>query len=133
MWNDLCDFVRYRFVSWLVLGDFHNVLKSYERIGGEPIHPKETSPFQDCLGAIGLSDVKSAGCFFTWVRRSESRNMKCSNIDRALINMEWLSKMPNCQANFLPPRVSNHSPILVEWNASCSKKFPFASVAIGLK
>ncbi|XP_074301074.1 uncharacterized protein LOC141632427 [Silene latifolia] len=36
-----------------------------------------------------------------------------SKIDRALANPSWLAKFPATSANFLPPGISDHSPILV--------------------
>ncbi|KAF9596932.1 hypothetical protein IFM89_014511 [Coptis chinensis] len=39
-----------------VMGDFNNVLLSSERIGRDPVHPRETVPFARCLNDSGLYD-----------------------------------------------------------------------------
>lgn len=62
LWKDLCDFSPVN-TPQLVAGDFNNVLYSYERIGGDPVHPRETMPFFDCISSTGLMDLKSQGYF----------------------------------------------------------------------
>lgn len=57
---------------------------------GEPLHWRQTEPFVECVAKNGLTDLKARGCYYTWVRRGESGDGKCSKIDRALVNIEWL-------------------------------------------
>lgn len=109
--------------EWIVSGDFNNVLYSYKRKGGEPVNPRETSPFSDCLLYTGLS--KSTGCFFNWNKWGSTTNRIWSMINRILVNLEWLNKMLNCTVNFLPPGVSDHSPMLILWQQQRFKLFPF--------
>lgn len=108
-----------------VMGDFNNVLYTYEKIGGEMVHRKETQPFTDCLSISGFIDLKAKGCYFPWVKRGENGNRKSSNIDWALVNLEWMSILPGIIANFLPQGVSYHSPIIVEWSGTTNKFYPF--------
>lgn len=109
----------------MVIGDFNSVLYTYERMGGEHVHWRETEPLAKCLTNSRLIDLKSKGCYYTWVRRGESGDRKCSKIDRVVFNMEWLSLVPDCTTNFLQPVVSDHYPILIEWDSAKRRVFPF--------
>lgn len=53
----------------MVMEYFNNLLYTYDRIGGEQVHLRETEPLVECLANNGLTDLKSKGCCFTWVRR----------------------------------------------------------------
>lgn len=108
LWDDLKQVSIGRKEAWIALGDFNNVLYSFERLGGEQVHWRETKLFVECITENGLIDLKAKGCYFMWVRRGENGDRKCSKIDRALVNMEWLSPMSDSTANFLSPGVSDH-------------------------
>ncbi|KAF9607504.1 hypothetical protein IFM89_036454 [Coptis chinensis] len=49
------------FGPWCMMGDFNNVLFSYERIGQLPVHPQEIVEFERCLNWCGLFDLKAVG------------------------------------------------------------------------
>lgn len=74
LWNDLRAVIPNR-EAWLVSGDFNNVLFSYERRGGEIVHPRETIPIADCIVVTGLVDLKSSGCLYTWNKGGASNRV----------------------------------------------------------
>lgn len=65
LWDDLNHVSIGRNEAWIVLGDFNNVLYSYERIRGEQVYLRETEPFVDCVTENGLADYKVRGCYHT--------------------------------------------------------------------
>lgn len=74
---------------------------------------------------IGLVDLKSSRCFYTWNKRGNNANRVWSKIDRILVNLEWLASIQVCSAGFLPPGVSGHSPMIIDWKDRCFKTYPF--------
>lgn len=125
LWSDLISVAIGRSDVWLVMGGFNNVLYTYKRMGSKMVHWRETQPFAECLAGSGLTDLKARGCYFTWVKRGVNGIKKSSKINRALINLEWMGVVPDSIANFLPPGVSGHSPIIVQWNIATNKFYPF--------
>lgn len=108
LWADLENFSGQFSAPWIVLGDFNNVLKYNERCNGRDVTPYEIRDFEDCCNALGLSDMQSAGCFFTW-----SNNRVLCKLDRALVNNQWLMLGTHSLANFLPAGcISDHSPCI---------------------
>lgn len=43
LWDELRALVVGRTEAWIILGDFNNVLNSYERMGSEPVSGSETT------------------------------------------------------------------------------------------
>ncbi|KAF9619288.1 hypothetical protein IFM89_006475 [Coptis chinensis] len=59
LWEDLISLKASFSGPWCVVGDFNNALYSHERIGTVLVHPRETTPFANCLNTIGLYEHKS--------------------------------------------------------------------------
>ncbi|KAK9669939.1 hypothetical protein RND81_13G165500 [Saponaria officinalis] len=74
---------------WAICGDFNCVLSHLERLGGKVI-VNEIVPFQNCLAACGLYDVKASGSLFTWKNKQKLETRVYSRLDRFLINDDWL-------------------------------------------
>lgn len=117
---------------WVVLGDMNNVLYSFVRVGGEPVHPCKTTHLVECLNNVDLADIKSKGYFYTLVKIGDRDKRVQSKIDRCLINLEWLIKMLDSTANYLPTRVSDHNSILIKWSHVYSKYTLLDSIIVGL-
>ncbi|GFZ10604.1 hypothetical protein Acr_22g0000020 [Actinidia rufa] len=95
--------------SWILLGDFNNVLNNDERINGQPVTMYETREFKDCCYDLGLSDLRSSGMFHTW-----SNNKIWCKLDRAMVNTAWTQKGLSGQAHFDTPGIhSDHSPCTI--------------------
>lgn len=93
---------------WLLLGDFNNELEVSERIGGLAPGTSESWPFQQCLADCVVEDMRSNGRVFTW-----TNGTIWSKIDHGLINSEWMHEFPAVEAFFGAPRLSDHTPNLV--------------------
>lgn len=85
-------------------GDFYNVLKESERIGGSVPTVAEFGPFAECLADCGLIDMCGRGQTFTW-----SNNTISSKIDRVLLNDQWLATFPDAKAEFCAEHLSDHT------------------------
>ena len=75
---------------WLVLGDFNIVRHGGEKIGGDTSCPNYIEDLKICCYEAGLEDLKHSGKFLTWSKGSGQR-YKARKLDRALVNIEWMS------------------------------------------
>ena len=66
----------------------------------------------DCCEEVGLEDLKYTGNLYTWSRGAEQTYIS-RKLDRALVNHTWMSSLPEAEAKFLPPGLSDHSPIII--------------------
>ncbi|KAL2249649.1 UNVERIFIED_CONTAM: hypothetical protein Sindi_2438600 [Sesamum indicum] len=66
MWEKLSDLGQGPSMPWLIMGDF-NCVKSLEekQLGVAPTW-YELKDFVDCCIALGLLDVPTTGCYYTW-------------------------------------------------------------------
>lgn len=109
LWENLWLYEHNLSQPWLLVGDFNNVRNCEEKFNGAEVTPYEIRDFDECCLSLGILDMPSVGCFFTW-----TNNTVWSKIDRVMINNEWLQAGQFCQANFLPPGcISDHSPCII--------------------
>ena len=114
-------------LPWISLGDFNVVLNSNEIFGSTLGRDHGAEEFNDCVNATCLVDLRNTGCFFTWNnRRSDAEQFIKKKLDRALVNQGWMGKFPTTFAEFLPPGISDHSPIVIHMlNPGRKKGTPF--------
>lgn len=100
-------------LPWIVLGDFNYIRFSYEKIGGDALDMDSIGEFNTCLH-VELKDMKWWGQKFTWWNKQEGNQKIECKLDRVLGNNKWNLMFPWSDANFLLPRVSDHSPSVVD-------------------
>ena len=122
LWSSLMDFGERCSVPWVLLGDFNSILSAGERVNGVEASSYEISDFRDCCISLGLSDIQSIGCFFTW-----TNNSIWSKLDRVLVNTKWWDAGFSGVAHFLPPGcLSDHSAVIFPiFEQIVGKKKPF--------
>lgn len=103
---------------WIVVGDFNNVLKNGDRIGGTDVHLAEYIDMELMMRNTNLFEHDTIGPIFTWSNRQTS-NPICSRIDKALVNTDWISTFPNSEIEVLNPHISDHSPLRI--NMDCKQ------------
>lgn len=68
--------------------------------------------FSDFLLTTSLFDFPFVGCQFSWSnKRVDGFQMR--KLDRALVNEAWLNCFPSTLVEFLPPGISDHSPVFL--------------------
>ncbi|XP_010484758.1 PREDICTED: uncharacterized protein LOC104763036 [Camelina sativa] len=94
LWEDLCALSRDSAVCarpWVVMGDFNQTLNPAEHSSGGTRIKKGMEEFHDCLSYANLQDLTIRGNQFTWWNNQEL-NPIAKNLDRVLINDEWMIK-----------------------------------------
>ncbi|XP_075099151.1 uncharacterized protein LOC142176016 [Nicotiana tabacum] len=113
LWHDLQQVRGKIQVSWLISGDFNNVLITANRLG-QPVTTNEVQEFKQCIDNMQLTPLRTKGCFFTWCNKQNENDRVYSKIDWAFGNFNWTKDYRHVEADFLEPRVSDHSPIIVQ-------------------
>ncbi|XP_019256264.1 PREDICTED: uncharacterized protein LOC109234650 [Nicotiana attenuata] len=93
----------------VVIGDFNAILEVEDRTHGTVVQDQEIRDFREFMEESGMTELKAIGRSFTW-----TNSHVFSKIDRAIVNGEWMSKMPITQVHVLDPYFSDHSPLCIE-------------------
>ncbi|CAM8993343.1 unnamed protein product [Rhodiola kirilowii] len=126
MWKEMESIIRLAAGSWLCLGDFNCILRLDEKRNGNIIRETELEDLNKFVSNCEFSDLDASGHFFTWSNKNSipDRRIWCK-LDRAMGNEEWIKAHPNASAVFLPPGISDHSPVMVSWGEERRKKSSF--------
>lgn len=90
-------------MSWLTTENFNTVRNVDDRQCSNPIHQAEVRDFNDFMIEKDMHELKSTGRWFTWTNNHVFR------IERALVNADWMIKLPHLEVNIMDPKFSNHS------------------------
>lgn len=113
LWQDLIDLSQYIQGAWLLIGDYNNVLKIEDRIGGNSVHAYEFQDLSAMMDTVDLFEHDTIGNHFTWTNK-HVQGVIYSRIDRALCNQSWFTQYPNCKIEVLDAHISDHNPLLVQ-------------------
>ncbi|KAK1302702.1 hypothetical protein QJS10_CPB12g01029 [Acorus calamus] len=103
-------------LGWIVGGDFNEVRFSNEKVGGLPIHSRRVRKFNSCVLLSGLDDLKAIGHTLSWCNR-QSNQIMC-RLDRVMGNQNFINEYPHSIVEYLPPGISDHSPLKVIFEPS---------------
>jgi len=80
---------------WILLGDFNSILSQDDKHNREPVSNYETSDFRVCCSNLGIADLNSTGCHFTWINGTV-----WIKIDRVMVNAHWFTLQQMAHVHF---------------------------------
>ncbi|GKV13708.1 hypothetical protein SLEP1_g24695 [Rubroshorea leprosula] len=103
------------------LGDFNEITKQSEKMGGNPRSEHQIQSFGEGIDYYELLELGYKGPHFTFVRKHHD-NVLRERLDRVLMNRAWEEQFPGSISHHLPTMQSDHSPILIkvqrrDWSA----------------
>jgi hypothetical protein len=101
-------------LPWVCMGDFNEILYSFEKQGGLPKPQIQMERFRDALNFCNLNDLGFEGDVFTW-RNNNYRvdGFIRERLDRAVANPEWCARFPNYKVVNGCPEHSDHRPVIL--------------------
>lgn len=103
-------------LNWMVREDLIEILRVYEKFGGNILNIHRSSLFWDCLNKCGLMDLGYKSSKYTWsnMRYKNRGSLILERLDRCLANDLWLHFFPEASILNLPRTHSDHSPLLIQ-------------------
>ncbi|MBA0750811.1 hypothetical protein Gogos_002196 [Gossypium gossypioides] len=80
-------------LSWLVMGDFNEIMYSCEKRGGQMGDERKMLKFREVLEEYDLSDLGFSSQWFTWERRMLDNNVQ-EHLDRRVASSAWWELYP---------------------------------------
>ena len=98
---------------WVCAGDFNEIVKAHEKLGGRPRPVKQMEAFREILDECGFKDLGFVGSKYTGCRGHGDNNIIWERLDRAIATVEWIEMFPVTKVRHLEYGSSNHKPILI--------------------
>jgi hypothetical protein len=108
-WDKMRELKAQYDLPWAIIGDFNEIMFSYEKDGGNPRPEPFIQAFRDALDDCELEDLGFSGDPFTW-KRGRIRE----RLDRVATNNAWNIMHPGALVKHLGYAHSDHRPILLD-------------------
>ncbi|KAA3458060.1 reverse transcriptase [Gossypium australe] len=132
LWELLRSLQRGSNLPWLVVGDFNEILFSFEKQGGRMREERQMEAFRKALEDCELADLGFSGQWYTWERGRLASNNIRERLDRGVTNPKWWDLFANFEVNHLQHSFLDHCPVVVStntnggrYNSSQSRRFKF--------
>ena len=110
---------------WICAGDFNEITKQSEKMGGRIRPHGQMQAFREVLNECGFIDLGFMGSEFTW-HKHFANYIVWERLDRAVATSDWLSLFPDTKIYHLEADASDHRPILIVLDGmNCSQQRPF--------
>ena len=93
-WTVLKNISTLSNLSWLCIGDFNEVLRPDEHEGVGQRSNAQIQAFRDTIDVCMLLDLGYKGCFLTFEKKVTGGSFTRCRLDRALVNVDWLTRFP---------------------------------------
>ena len=100
-------------VPWLCLGDFNEITKQEEKVGGAIRPHNQMQLFWDVINEYNFMDLGYVEPKFTWSKHFANGNSIWERLDKGLATNGWFLKFLGSKVYHLQCDSSNHRPLLV--------------------
>ena len=100
-------------LPWLCAGDFNEILKFSEKIGGRDKSLRAIRQFRDVLEGCNLYDLGFSGPKFTWRNGQEGQRHVQERLDRFVADEEWRRNFEKARVDHLGFWGSDHRALLL--------------------
>ncbi|GMI95338.1 hypothetical protein HRI_003203100 [Hibiscus trionum] len=101
---------------WLIIGDFNEIMYSFEKQGGRVRSERQMERFRSMIEDCSLDDLDYLGTWFTWQKGRMADNNIRERLDRGLANSFWRDLFPDFSLKHLSHTFSDHCPLLLDTN-----------------
>lgn len=102
LWLYLAAMAKVILVTWLVTGDFNQVVDPTEKLGGQRLTWTHTASLWNFLNNGGLIDLGFSGPRYTWTNNRRGAGKIRERLDRAVCNSLWQLRFSGHGVRHLP-------------------------------
>ena len=100
-------------LPWICAGDFNEITRAHEKLGGRLRPFRQMQEFKDVLDECGFRDLGYVGGKFTWCNGQRDGHTIWERIDKAVATIDWIEKFPDTKIVHLECGTSDHKPIVI--------------------
>ena len=120
-WNKLTELGTQRDESWLITGDFNDLLNNSEKIGGPMRWEGFFLSFRSFVTQFGIWDLQHSGNSLSW-RGTRYSHFIQSRLDRSMANLAWSEMFPQGRCEYHRFKGSDHRPVLTLFDSNLLRK-----------
>ena len=100
-------------LPWLCAGDFNEITRAHEKLGGRLRLSKQMEDIRDVLDECGFQGLRFSGNKFTWCNGHGEGHMVWERLDRAVGTVEWMDMFLTSKVIHLESGSSDHKPLMI--------------------
>jgi exonuclease III len=108
--------------EWLLLGDFNLITRASDK-NNTNINRRLIGKFRRARNHLHLEDIRLTGLRFTW--SNDQQNTILTRIDHMFCTDDWDILFPDAHLQAISSRSSDHSPLILQGDASTPQKPSF--------
>ena len=112
-WNKLRGLNTRPSIPWLCAGDFNEISRQDEKMGGSLRGHNQMQIFRDVIDECSFIDLGFEGPKFTWSKHFSDGHSIWEQLDRGLVNSGFLLKYLGSKVSHLRCMSSDHVPIFI--------------------
>ena len=112
-WEKLRNLSSRRERPWLCCGDFNEITKQDEKLGGVTQSHTHMQLFREVIDECGFMDLGFEGLKYTWSRHFKNGSSIWERLDRCLPTSSWFLKFPGSKVYHLRCDSFDHIPLLI--------------------
>ncbi|KAK9983952.1 hypothetical protein SO802_033477 [Lithocarpus litseifolius] len=121
-------------LPWICAGDFNEIIRAHEKMGGRLCPFKQMQDFRDVLDECGFRYLGFLGGKFTWCNGQREGHTVWERLDRAVATIDWLEIFSDTRVVHLECGSSDHKPIVIFLNGipkKCQRPWRFEHMWLG--
>lgn len=99
---------------WIMGGDFNDIRKNEEKIGGMRRQENSFRCFRDFILEMEMGDIRFKGNISTWANNREGEGFIQKRLDSFFGSKEWMIYCPNAEAKHILRQSSDHSLLILD-------------------
>ena len=103
-------------MTWLVCGDFNEIVHPDEKVGWKDRDAAQMDAFREVLSKCGLIDLGFMGLRFTWCNSRFGEQRTLIRLDRMVGNEAWALMFPEAKVHHVSMSASDHCLLALSLN-----------------
>lgn len=97
----------------MCIGDFNEITKAEEKMGGAPRKERQMVEFREALDFCGFRDLGYMGSPFTWCNNQYEGEVTWIRLDRGVATTHWSQMFPSVCVHHISGSLSDHYPLWI--------------------
>lgn len=98
-------------LPWCCVGDFNEIVKAEEKMGGADRRERQMVAFRAALDFCGFRDLGFVGSPFTWCNNQFDGVVTWIRLDRGVATPSWSAMFPSVRVHHISGSLSDHCPL----------------------